>query len=310
MSSISPERRKRINRLKRIILITIASLISVLLILSIALMISNHHLKGEIAELKAQYDVESSSYEYDDYSGVYSEGGITTVSGKGQALGNNGGKKANSGRKEIYLTFDDGPSIYTDRILDILAEYDVKATFFVVGMEDDASKESLKRIVEEGHTLGMHSYTHKYTQVYKSIDSFKGDLKQLQEYLYLTTGVWSRFYRFPGGSSNTVSKVPMDTFINYLNAQGIVYYDWNIASGDAIKGSLSADTIAWNCLRSLDKYDECVILLHDSASRKTTVEALPTIIEQIKARGDCVFLPITDDTTPVQHVTAGGETEE
>lgn len=302
------ERRKRINRLKKIILYTIASVITLLLIITIGLSVKNHKLKNELAELKAVNDVEASAYEYDDYSGVYSESGITQVSDS-NTNPQSGGSKANSGRKEIYLTFDDGPSIYTDKILDILAEYDVKATFFVVGMEDEASKESLKRIVEEGHTLGMHSYTHKYTQVYKSLDSFKGDLKLLQEYLYLTTGVWSRFYRFPGGSSNTVSKVPMEEFITYLNAQGITYYDWNIASGDAIKGSLSADTIAWNCLRSIDKYDECVILLHDSASRKTTVDALPAVIEQIKQRGDCIFLPITDDTTPVQHVTVVGEIE-
>ena len=97
--------------------------------------------------------------------------------------------------RKVYLTFDDGPSGNTSRILDILAEYDVKATFFVVGKEEEQYQELYKRIVDEGHTLGMHSYSHKYDEIYQSVDSFAQDMSKLQEFLYETTGVWCQIGR-------------------------------------------------------------------------------------------------------------------
>lgn len=113
------------------------------------------------------------------------------------------------GSRKVYLTFDDGPSSNTGRILDILAEYDVKATFFVVGKTEEKYQSLYKRIVEEGHTLAMHSFSHKYNEIYQSRESYVEDLSKLQEFLYETTGVWCRYCRFPGGSSNTVSRVDM-----------------------------------------------------------------------------------------------------
>ncbi|MDE7249054.1 MAG: polysaccharide deacetylase [Lachnospiraceae bacterium] len=206
--------------------------------------------------------------------------------------------------KKIYLTFDDGPSRNTNRILDILKEYDVKATFFVVGKTDEESIKAYQRIVSEGHTLAMHSYSHKYAEVYESEESFIQDLEKLQEYLYQTTGVWSRYYRFPGGSSNAVSRVDMQELIRYLDENDITYFDWNIASGDAVSDILSAETITRNCVSGIDGRPESMILMHDALEKSTTVEALPQIIEQIQGRGDAVFLPITDETVPIQHVMA------
>ena len=206
--------------------------------------------------------------------------------------------------KKIYLTFDDGPSRNTNRILDILKEYDVKATFFVVGKTDEESIKAYQRIVSEGHTLAMHSYSHKYAEVYASEESFIRDLEELQEYLYQVTGVWSRYYRFPGGSSNAVSRVDMQELIRYLDENDITYFDWNIASGDAVSDILSAETITKNCVSGIDRRPESMILMHDALEKSTTVEALPQIIEQIRDRGDAVFLPITDETIPIQHVTA------
>lgn len=206
--------------------------------------------------------------------------------------------------KKVYLTFDDGPSRNTNRILDILKEYDVKATFFVVGKTDEESVKSYQRIVSEGHTLAMHSYSHKYAEVYASEESFIQDLEKLQEYLYQITGVWPRYYRFPGGSSNAVSRVDMQELIRYLDENDITYFDWNIASGDAVNDVLSAETITKNCVSEIDSRPESMILMHDALEKSTTVEALPQIIEQIRDRGDAVFLPITDETIPIQHVTA------
>lgn len=211
---------------------------------------------------------------------------------------------------KVYLTFDDGPSIYTNDILDILDEYGVKATFFVLGKESDSDKEALRRIVEDGHTLGMHSYTHRYGEIYASLESFSGDFHKIQDYLYEVTGVKSTVYRFPGGSSNTVSPQPMKIYAEYLNEQGVVFFDWNSASGDGGSELLSADTLLENSLRRIDRYDTFVILLHDAASRPTTVEMLPRLIESILAMEDTVILPITEQTRPIQHIVWNEDTEE
>lgn len=202
---------------------------------------------------------------------------------------------------KVYLTFDDGPSIYTQDILDILEEYDVKATFFVLGKESDSARESMKKIVQAGHTLGMHSYTHKYSEVYDSVESFAEDFAKEQEYIYDVTGVKSTVYRFPGGSSNTVSKLDMKLFAEYLDSQGVTYYDWNISSGDGGSALLSVEALVENCTSAIGRYGTSIILMHDAAGKKTTVEALPEIIETILAMDDTVILPITEDTKPVQH---------
>ena len=181
--------------------------------------------------------------------------------------------------------------------------YGVKATFFVVGRTDDNSVALYKRIVEEGHTLAMHSYSHRYNEIYKSQESFVEDMEKLQEYLYEVTGIWPRFYRFPGGSSNTVSSVEMQKLMAYLNENGITYFDWNISSGDASNVQISADNIVDNCINGLGDKSECMILMHDATEKKTTVEALPEVIHRIQESGDYEFLPITDSTAPIQHIT-------
>ncbi len=203
---------------------------------------------------------------------------------------------------KVYLTFDDGPSVYTNEILDILDEYGVKATFFVVGKEDEASKEAIGRIVEDGHTLGMHSYSHKYSEIYQSVDAFAADFSKLQDYLYDLTGVRSVYYRFPGGSSNTVSPLNMQNFVDYLDEQGVTFYDWNIASGDGGSRLLNTDTLLHNSTDAIDRWHTAIILMHDSAEKPTTVDALPEILEKILAMEDTVILPITEETVPVQHI--------
>ncbi len=205
------------------------------------------------------------------------------------------------GTRYVYLTFDDGPSSSTDEILDILDEYGVKATFFVCGKPDSRYTSDYKRIVEEGHTLGMHSYSHKYSTIYESEESFKADLDKLRIFLYETTGVWARYYRFPGGSSNTVSNVPISDLATLLADQEITFFDWNISAGDDRSGA-NKDTIYSNIVNNIPKFKHSIVLLHDAADKKSTVEALPEIIEAIQAMDDTVIVPITDDTLPVQHI--------
>lgn len=203
---------------------------------------------------------------------------------------------------KVYLTFDDGPSANTEKILDILDEYDIKATFFVVGNESKAAKEALEQIVERGHTLGMHSYSHKYSDIYSSEEDFAADFEKLRSYLEEVTGVTSNVYRFPGGSSNTVSKLDMHVFIDYLDNEGVCFFDWNISSGDASKTQLTVDQIVENATKGIEKKGTSVILMHDAVSKSTTLEALPLIIEKILEMEDTAILPITEDTVLIQHL--------
>lgn len=207
------------------------------------------------------------------------------------------------GIRKVYLTFDDGPSTNTNRILDILADYDVKATFFVVGKEEEEYRALYKRIVEEGHTLAMHSYSHRYHEIYQSLESYAADLSKLQEFLYDITGVWCRYCRFPGGSSNKVSRVDMHELIAYLDEQDMYYFDWNVSSGDAANSYISAQDIIRNSTAGLRKFDEAIILLHDASVKNSTVEALPGLIEAIQAMEDTKLVPITDDTERIQHIS-------
>lgn len=204
---------------------------------------------------------------------------------------------------KVYLTFDDGPSENTAAILDVLATYNVKATFFVSGREDEEAAALYQRIVNEGHTLGMHSYSNKYSVIYQSNEAFEEDYYKLQEYLESVTGVKSNLYRFPGGSSNSISNVPMENFIHFLNKEGTTYYDWNVSAGDAASSAYSVQEIVENVTGDVVKYKTSVVLLHDGEDKQTTVEAIGPLIEALQAMGAQV-LPIDQDTQVIQSVKA------
>ncbi len=296
-------RSQRVKRLKKMILWTIALAILIPVIGCILLSVRVFQLKKQVAVLTEQLPTEEMQ---EEASGVYEttkvEESVRDTETKAEEPAKINPVKSSG--KKVYLTFDDGPSSNTDQILDILKDYDVKATFFVVGKTDERSVKAYQRIAEEGHTLAMHSYSHRYDEIYESKEAFARDLNSLQEYLYETTGVWPRIYRFPGGSSNTVSKVDMQELIEYLTDIGITYFDWNVASGDAVSRTLPAETIVNNCLSGIEKQKESVILMHDASNKGTTIEALPQIIEAIQEQGDAELLPITDETVPVQHIAA------
>lgn len=299
----SAARRKRINRLKKKILGGVMMAVLIPVTVSIILGVRVHQLSGRIRQ--QDVTIQELENENENLAGTFSTESVEES--EREALQEEMDEETpaageeEENRKKIYLTFDDGPSSNTDEILDILRAYDVKATFFVVGKTDETSRKAYRRIVEEGHTLGMHSYSHSYADIYDSEEDFQADMKKLQEYLYELTGVWPRYYRFPGGSSNTVSSIDMQKLADWLTDQGITYFDWNVASGDAVSKELPADTLTANCLAGIANQQNCVVLMHDAAGKHTTVEALPEIISQIRMQEDAVFLPITDDTVPVQH---------
>lgn len=203
---------------------------------------------------------------------------------------------------KVYLTFDDGPSTNTAAILDILDDYNVKATFFVVGKTDEESKALYQRIVDEGHTIAMHSYSHNYSDLYQSLDSFSSDFERIQNAIYDATGVESHLYRFPGGSSNQVSNINMSEYIRYLNDHDITYMDWNVSAGDATSQAYTPDELVENVMTDVVKYKTSVVLLHDADGKTATVDALPQMIESLQAQG-ALILPISDDTTVIQHVS-------
>ncbi len=204
---------------------------------------------------------------------------------------------------KVYLTFDDGPSPSTGQILDVLKEHGIKATFFVVGKDDEESKALYRRIVDEGHTLAMHSYSHPYSSLYSSVDAFERDFSEIQNYLFEVTGEECLYYRFPGGSSNQVSDVDMKEFIRYLNGRGITYFDWNVASGDATAQAYTPEKLVENVLSDVVKYKTSIVLMHDAETKASTIKALGPMIEALQGMG-AEILPIDEDTTVVQHIAA------
>ena len=203
--------------------------------------------------------------------------------------------------KRAYLTFDDGPSDNTGEILDILDANNVKATFFVVGREEKYY-DTYRDIVNRGHTLGLHSYTHDYGKIYASLDDFAEDIEELQKLLYDVTGVSCVYYRFPGGSSNTVSKVDMDTLIDYVNNKGLVYYDWNALNNDAVCGSFTPQQLVDNIMKDAVSQNDVVILMHDLTARHTTVESLQQLIDELREQG-FTLLPIDENAPLIRHRT-------
>lgn len=210
-------------------------------------------------------------------------------------------KQQETVQKTAYLTFDDGPSANTDKILDVLKEKGVKATFFVVGKTGEKAEERYKRIVEEGHTLGLHSYSHDYSEIYSSLENYKADIIKLRTHLYNVTGqdVW--LYRFPGGSSNSVAKISIQDCIAFLNEEGLTYMDWNASSEDAVAVNASCSTLNANILKDAFRFNNTVILMHDLYECCNTVEGLGTLIDRIQEEG-YEIKPITKETNPVQHV--------
>lgn len=203
----------------------------------------------------------------------------------------------------VYLTFDDGPSVNTEKILDILKKHNVKATFFVNGTVSQYPEylALYKRITDEGNGIAMHSYSHKYEEIYSSEEAFEADLDKIHSLIYNETGVDSKVYRFPGGSGNTVSKVPMESFAKILHDRGYEYYDWNIYPGDRSGRSYPKDMIVSSILDNIYEYRSAIILLHDSDNHVTTVEALPEVIEGLLAR-DCEFCLMDENTPVIQQV--------
>ena len=204
-----------------------------------------------------------------------------------------------SGGRVCCLTFDDGPSENTDRILEILDRYGVKATFFVVGnsVTSAVNQERMRRIAAAGHTIAMHSWSHDYSKVYASVEGFLEEFNQLYEYIYEITGVHPTIFRFPGGSINSYDRGLYQEIIAEMTRRGFIYFDWNVSAGDSTPTPAAASLLASNWLRGVGR-DLVVTLAHDSSPRITTPDALPTVIEGYLAAG-YTFSALHPGVTPV-----------
>ena len=193
--------------------------------------------------------------------------------------------KSDKENKIAYLTFDDGPSENTYKVLDILQEEEVKATFFIVGSNISKTEvNSLKRMVNEGHTIGIHTYSHMCNEIYCSVERYLDDFNTVYQQIYEITGKRVNIYRFPWGSNNKYSRNIKDALIEEMERRGFSCYDWNVSAEDSI-GRPTRNSIRKNIRKDLLRYSDPIILLHDSRINGLTVEMLPEIIEIIRDKG-------------------------
>lgn len=198
--------------------------------------------------------------------------------------------------KTMYLTFDDGPSEeYTDMVLDVLKEKNIKATFFLIGEYVRKYPETAKRIAEEGHTIGIHCDVHDYQKIYASVDSYLEDFENAYDTVYEITGVEAEFFRFPGGSVNAYNKAVYQDIIEEMETRGFVYYDWNASLGDAGKNSLTSEELIGNAVATARGRREVVMLAHDRVDN--TAYALEKLIDSLP---EYRMEPLTTKAAPVQ----------
>ena len=198
-------------------------------------------------------------------------------------------------QKVVYLTFDDGPTKEnTAAILDILAEKGVKATFFVVGENVRKNPEVAKRIVEEGHTIGIHCDRHVYEELYESVDSYLEDFAKAHDSVYEITGVDTRLFRFPGGSVNSFNRDICDDIIEAMTEAGYIYFDWNASLEDAVK-STKQEQLVKNAVDTALGRKRIVLLAHDLFAK--TVKCLPDLLE---AFPEYEFEPLSEEIPPIQ----------
>ncbi|MDY4876939.1 MAG: polysaccharide deacetylase family protein [Eubacterium sp.] len=286
-------RKKRVKRIKKIIVGTAIVLLLLPTIMCLFLLVKVHSLEKQIETITK-----------------VSDSGVVKAQEK-EVKTTKAPKKASTAEptikptddtttKKVYLTFDDGPGSQTGEILDILKKNHVKATFFVTGKEDPSSKKIYQRIVKEGHTLAMHSYSHIQDVIYDSKEAFEKDLKQINRCLYEATGVHTKFYRFPGGSSTQNTSLPIQNFIDVLKKNHYLYLDWNVISPDINNANATKEQVVTGVMQGVDAYDTAVVLMYDVADKPMTVKALPSIIKQIKAK-NYELLPVDESMILIQH---------
>ena len=202
-------------------------------------------------------------------------------------------------QKSVYLTFDDGPGPYTDRLLGTLDKYNVKATFFVTSAFPSYAG-CIKKEYDAGHTIAVHSYTHNYRQIYSSESAYWDDFEKMQSVIVSQTGERTNLFRFPGGSSNRVSSFNsgiMTRLASEAGQKGYKYFDWNVASGDA-GDTTSSTKVCQNIINGIKGHNESVVLCHDV--KDYTVTAMETFIPWALSNG-YTFIPLSENSIDAHH---------
>lgn len=194
--------------------------------------------------------------------------------------------------RKIYLTFDDGPIPgVTEKLLNVLKEQNIKATFFIVGKEIPGREDILKRIYSEGHTIGLHTYNHKFKNVYKSEDAFVDEMLQTRKKINEILNINPTAIRFPGGSSGRMTQELLDK----LHSNNMKVFDWTIDLHDGCASEVSVSELIKNGTKFNPKYRRLIILAHCNSNNINTVKALPEIIKFYKELG-YEFAAIGEDT--------------
>ena len=200
-------------------------------------------------------------------------------------------KDINQGRKVIFLTFDDGPSIITAEVLNILKENEVKATFFLIGNQINGLECVVKRIHNEGHSIGLHTYTHDFKRIYSNRNMFIKEMLQCRDKINEVVGISPNIIRFPGGTQRRLT----DDFLNNLHSYDFKVYDWNMQTIDGINPKVSQDRLYKEATEGSEELSTIILLLHCDYMHKNTCRALPWIIKYYKEQG-YEFKTITKDT--------------
>lgn len=203
--------------------------------------------------------------------------------------------------KTVYLTFDDGPSDNTLMILSILKKHNIKATFFMSGSTTEKGKAIMKQVADEGHAIGVHSYSHDYEKIYESVDSYLDDFYNTYSIIYDATGVKPQIFRFAGGSYNDFNHDVYDDLVAEMTRRGFVYYDWNVSAQDAVVDPTW--TYIYNNVMNGVKSNSTnrqIVLMHDSADKYATVTTVEDIIIELEKDG--YSFDKLDNTVPPTHI--------
>lgn len=195
----------------------------------------------------------------------------------------------------IYLTFDDGPSRYTNAFLDILKKHQVHATFFVVGSNVEKNSDIVRRMYKEGHVIAIHTYSHRYRDIYSNVDSYLSDFKKTNDAIYHVTGKRSTIFRFPGGSINIFNYRIYTELSAEMLRRGYRYFDWNISAGDATKRITRAGIIT-NVVDNVSRERPNIVLMHDTS--ELSLHSLEKIIVSLKMK-NYVFSTLQKNSRPL-----------
>lgn len=212
-------------------------------------------------------------------------------------------QKKDTEPKIMYLTFDDGPSKHTQQVLDLLDQYSIKATFFVTG-EDPEHVGLIKAIHEKGHALGIHTYSHDYASIYQSPEAYFQDIEKVANLIQQQAGIQTHILRFPGGSSNTISRKYcegiMSQLVKQVEEKGYAYYDWNVHNGDG-DPSISPDNLYEQLMSELEGKTSAMVLMHDGAGNGNTIASLDTVLRQLVKDGWTFQVIEEQGSTPMFH---------